>query len=483
MPAKFKSIFSIRSNWSRLVGGLFPVVVLLGSTYRLFGNEALWQVGVSRAVITPREPVWLAGYGTKRVPEGTIHDLWLKVLAVRDTRGKLGVLITSDFQGVPKSVSDRVFTQLQEHLGLERAAVVWAFSHNHCGPRLGDDLQDYYPVEEQQEQLVTQYTERMIQVTVTAVQEASANLAPARLFHATGTATFAVNRRNNPEAEVPRLLAAGIALAGPVDHRVPILIVTTPEKVPRAVLFGYACHPTTMSFAYWCGDYPGFAQIFLEQRYSGLLALFVNTTGGDQNPLPRRELELCRSYGQRLAEAVIEQLERPTAWVEVTPHLEMVFQYVPLAYERVVDRGELQSAAQQPRNAIHQRWAARLLKQLEQGVTFDASYPYPVHVWRLGDQLLWIAMGGETVVDYGLRFSREYGTGTWVLGYTDDLVAYIPSRRVWEEGGYEGGSFLYEYGRPAYRWAGDVEDRIATAVLSLVRSVGWPHTPASSPSR
>jgi hypothetical protein len=51
------------------------------------------------------------------------------------------------------------------------------------------------------------------------------------------------------------------------------------------------------------------------------------------------------------------------------------------------------------------------------------------------------------------------------------MIAYIPSRRVWEEGGYEGGARLYEYGRPAYRWAGDIENRIAQTVHRLVKQV------------
>jgi hypothetical protein len=83
-------------------------------------------------------------------------------------------------------------------------------------------------------------------------------------------------------------------------------------------------------------------------------------------------------------------------------------------------------------------------------------------------------MGAETVVDYSLRFKSEFGPGTIVLGYADDMIAYIPSRRVWEEGGYEGGSNLFEYGRPAFRWAGDIEDRIAASVHKLVKQVREP---------
>jgi hypothetical protein len=85
----------------------------------------------------------------------------------------------------------------------------------------------------------------------------------------------------------------------------------------------------------------------------------------------------------------------------------------------------------------------------------------------LGTEMRWIGLGAETVVDYALRFKAEYGSGTWVMGYADDMLAYIPSRRVWEEGGYEGGSSLYEYGRPAFRWQGDMEDRISTTVSRL----------------
>ena len=51
------------------------------------------------------------------------------------------------------------------------------------------------------------------------------------------------------------------------------------------------------------------------------------------------------------------------------------------------------------------------------------------------------------------------------------MISYIPSRRVWAEGGYEGGYRLYEYGRPAFRWSGDIEDRIAASVHKLVKQV------------
>ena len=234
------------------------------------------------------------------------------------------------------------------------------------------------------------------------------------------------------------------------------------------VLFGYACHATTLSFTYWCGDYPGFAQLALEKNHPTATAMFVPGCGGDQNPLPRRSVTLCEKYGDMLAESIVKVLKQDMR--PVPARLRTAFEFVDLPYLKVMTREDLQAGLSNP-NAIYARWAKRMLRKLDAGETFASSYPYPVHVWKIGD-IVFIALGAEAVVDYSLRFKKEFGPNTWVCGYADDLVAYIPSRRVWEEGGYEGGPNLYEYGRPALRWAGDVEDRIAGAVHRLAQQVG-----------
>lgn len=431
-------------------------------------DAAGWKAGVAKAVITPEKGVWLAGYGSKRAPDGKLHDLWMKSLALEDSQGRKVVLITSDFQGVPKVMSDPAFDQIQKKFGLKRDQIILTFSHNHCGPRLGDDLVDYYPVDPDQVKLVDEYTEQMIARLVAMVGESLANLAPASLQQSEGITTFAVNRRNNREADIPELLAKGKPLVGPVDHTVPVLTVTRPDGKLEAILFGYACHPTTLSFTKWCGDYPGFAQLELEQAHPGTTAMFVNTCGGDQNPLPRRTVELCQKYGHMLADAVEQTLKKE--FKPVSPTIRTAFEMVELPYLKVVSREDL-ATAMQDSHPIRARWAGRLMKQLDAGEKFPASYPYPIHAWQLGQEMLVIGMGAETVVDYALKFKGEFGAGTWVCGYADDMIAYIPSRRVWDEGGYEGGSNLFEYGRPAFRWNGDIEDYITTSVRKLVKQV------------
>ena len=431
-------------------------------------KSAGWKAGLARAITTPEKAVWLAGYGSKRSPDGKLHDLWMKALALEDAVGHRAVLITSDFQGVPKGMSDRAFEQMEKKFGLKREQVMFTFSHNHCGPRLGDDLIDYYPIEAEQVELVAEYTALMVTKVVALVGEAISKLAPASLQIGEGQATFAVNRRNNREADVASLLANGTPLVGPVDHAVPVMTVTRPDGKLEAILFGYACHPTTLNFLTWCGDYPGFAQLELEQAHPGATAMFVNTCGGDQNPLPRRTVELCQKYGHMLAVGVEEALRQPLK--PVSSGLRMAFEMIDLPYLNTVTREELQALLKDS-NAIKARWAGRLLTKLDAGEKFESAYPYPVHAWQLGKEMLVIGQGAETVVDYALRFKQEFGPGTWVCGYADDMISYIPSRRIWEEGGYEGGSNLYEYGRPAFRWAGDIEDRIVASVHKLVKQV------------
>src|SRR3954454_3775966 len=281
----------------------------------------------------------------------------MKALALEDGKGRRVVLVTSDFQGIPKEMSDRVFAQLKKKLKLERHQVMITFSHNHCGPRLGSDLVDYYPVEAEQVKLVDEYTSLMETKMVETIGKAIDNLAPATLKTGQGSTDFAVNRRNNKEAEVADLIAKGKPLKGPVDHTVPVLTVTaTKGGKLLAILFGYACHPTTLNFTRWCGDYPGFAQIAIEKSHPGAAAMSVNTCGGDQNPLPRRKVELCEKYGKMLADAVEAVLKKPLKTVEPGPGLKSAFAFVDLPYEKVMTKKDLLAAAKEG-NAIKTRWA------------------------------------------------------------------------------------------------------------------------------
>jgi neutral ceramidase len=426
-------------------------------------DHPMWRAGVGRTIITPEQPLWLAGYGRKRPCEGKRHDLWAKALALEDAAGRRGVFVATDLVGLSAGMYRRLCAAARGRYGLRRQDLLLTCTHNHCAPVTSDTLPDYYPLEPAEWERVAGYTAWLEEQILGCIGEALASLAPAALSTARGEATFAVNRRANREADVPALLAAGQPLSGPVDHSVPVLSVRSVEGRPLAVGFGYACHPTTLSDNLWCGDYPGYAQLEVEQRLPGASALFWTGCGGDQNPLPRRSVELCEQYGRQLADAVSEAFEGPQT--ELHPKLATSVETTSLPFERVVTREELE-ADRASENPLRARWAARTLAALDAGQTLPSRCDYTVQAWRLGGQL-WLALGAEAVVDYSHRLRQEYGAGTWVAGYAHEMVGYVPSRRVWDEGGYEGG-YLYEYGWPAHRWAPDVEERVAGAVRRAV---------------
>ena len=97
------------------------------------------------------------------------------------------------------------------------------------------------------------------------------------------------------------------------------------------------------------------------------------------------------------------------------------------------------------------------------------AFAYFFWPFGLGDQVTFVHLGGEVVVDYAVRLKMELGgQRVWVAGYTNDVMAYIPSRRVLREGGYEGGGAMVYYGLPS-PWDADVERRIVDAVHALAK--------------
>ena len=59
----------------------------------------------------------------------------------------------------------------------------------------------------------------------------------------------------------------------------------------------------------------------------------------------------------------------------------------------------------------------------------------------------------------------------WVTGYANDVMAYIPSRRVLKEGGYEADSSMIYYGMPT-KWGAEIEEKIVGKVHELVKELG-----------
>ena len=394
---------------------------------------AHWKAAAVTARITPQKLLWMAGYAARKKPaEGKVQDLFAKALALEDEQGNRLVFVTLDLIGVPQDLRHHVAERAATDFKLPPANLVMNASHTHSGPSLRTQPLTDADKENPRARDAFEYTQKLENDIVGIIGKAIAELQPARLTWNKARCGFAMNRRRDYTlpAEHPNANKAPNP-DGVVDHEVPALRVEAPDGTLRATLFGYACHNTSLGFYNYCGDYAGFAQQYLQEFRPGFTALFLMGCGADQNPYPRRsdvvpgitDLELSMQHGRSLSNAVEMALTvnpRPVAGP------------IRAAYEEI-----MLSYANKKR----------------------ADHPYPVQVIKIGNELTFITLGSEVVVDYSLRFKKEFAgaAGLWVAGYSNDYTGYVPSLRVLKEGGYEA----------AAGWAEDVEDRIASKVHDL----------------
>jgi hypothetical protein len=312
-------------------------------------------------------------------------------------------------------------------------------SHTHGGPVIVDDFEMdvLYPLTDEQQEVVKRYfaslKEKLKQVSDQAIRD----LRPAKLGYSSARCGFAMNRRLPTKDS----FANSPNPAGPVDHSVPVLRIDNLDGTLRAVMFGYACHNTSMVSDNYriTSDYAGFAQDYFELAHKGVKAMFLMGCGGDQNAYPRGTEELSSLHGRALATAIDAAL-LPAAQPVIGP-LRMALEDVPLAFDRM--NKEQLLAEQASRDQYASRRGKLLLERLEVEGQLRPSYDFPLQVIRFGNSLTIVAFAGETVVDYALRAKRELNIGpVWVAGYCNDVFAYIPSERVLREGGYEGGGAM-----------------------------------------
>jgi neutral ceramidase len=435
-----------------------------------------WKAGVARVDTTPSKPVRMAGYASRTAPsQGVAHPLAAKALALEDARDHKVVFVTCDIIAFRRAFTNRVTERVKAKYGLPREDVVLFASHNHAGPspiesKSSNSLGANSPPGEGLENNVT-YTIELENKIVDLIGEALTKMQPASLSYGIGRAHFALNRRE-PVANGIKL---GKNPAGPTDESVPILQVQGTNGKPLAIVFGYACHNTTLrpDMMKIAADFAGFAQDRIEADHPGAVALFVTGCAGDADPHPFGTLEMAKNHGEELGEAVKFVLDHPTWMTNLTGPLHTAFTETTIHFGGPTDRASYEKLLKDP-NRGRQGHAKRMIELIDQGRPVVAEYPhYSVHAFAVGDQLTLVALSGEVVVDYAIRLQKELGGENrtlWVAAYANDVIGYIPSVRVLKEGGYEGGESFYGSTWPT-PLADDIESIVVNAAHEVVKKV------------
>lgn len=434
-------------------------------------SSSAMVVGAAKLDITPDFPVRLAGYSSRREPsEGVAQRLWAKALVFgKDEGDGPAVLVTVDNCGVPAPLVKKVRERLADK-GVHGDRLVVCSSHSHCCPWLVGYApflsQDELPAEQQQ--LRERYTREVEDAIVKVVQTAMQQRQPANLFWGEGKVGFAANRRVLRDQTWKGF---GVQPKGPVDHRLPLLVVKDAAGKPLAIWATYACHCTTLGgeFNRICGDWSGFAQRDIEEEFPSAVNLISIGCGADANPEPRGKLEYAEQHGRALADEV-KRLLREGLKPVADPGTAVLCRHkqIELPFDQIPDRATWERLA---KAAASEGMRGRyFLSMLDRGEAIPKTLDYPVSTWNFANKLAFVFLGGEVVVDYARRISDEFQTDRLcVVAYANDVPCYIASKRILKEGGYEADTSMIYYGRPT-RFAPQTEDVILRTVHELLPS-------------
>ena len=430
---------------------------------------AEWKAGVATAKITPQEPVWMSGYGSRETPsQGVAQNLYAKALAVEDPFGRRAVIVTIDLIGFSRESAERIAARVHHDYKLSRERVLLSSSHTHTGPAVVGNLPLMQPPTRELQAGTARYTRYLEGQVVAVIGAALGHLAPARLSYHIGRASFAMNRR---ERSSDGSIKLGDNPGGPVDHDAPALRIASPDGKLQAVLVSYAAHNTTLTGRHMelHGDYAGEFQQTFEKDNPGAKALFMLGCAGDANPGARGTIEHARAHGRELSDAVQTAISSPG--LVVKGRLYSSFERFPIQLEEPPSGEEWRIRA---RNAegLDKRIAQYFVERMHDGGPIPTSYSYPLQAFQLGDTLELIALSGEVTVGYALELKKRLGAKTtWVIGYANDVMAYIPTAKILSEGGYEAERSQMYYGMPG-KWSPSLEETITERAVSAAARPG-----------
>ena len=432
--------------------------------------------GSAKANITPYVGAFLAGFGSRdHGCEGVHDELFARAVALKS--GETAVAAVScDLIGLTRESIETIRRQVEAATEIPASHVMLACTHTHSGPTTGVLRHPGLDAE------LVRVTEKKI---AGAAIMAWRSMVGASLGAGKGRARIGINRR---EKKPDGSICLGKNPEGPTDADVGVIRINDARGEAIALVVNHACHPVVLGGGNYLvsADYPGQVAAFVERVYPGATCLYLNGAGGDVNPTTvgggfeeaRRVGVFLGSQAVGVAETIRTAPDASLAVRQTT--VDAPVAPLPSAEEarelterqtRLLDeqlaRGEISRARH---DADWQRgWARDVLAEYGK-VDRQRAKPLELQAIRLGDALL-IGTPGETFVEIGLAIKAASPVAkTFVVGYANGNVGYIPTAKAFEEGGYEVESaHKFYYG--VYRFTPEVERVVTEGAIALARDI------------
>ncbi len=399
----------------------------------------------------PATRIYLSGYVARVGHALGVHDpLHARALALSDGTQQ-AILVVCDLLGIEVGFSADVSRDIRREIatltGTPTNAVMLACTHTHSGPAT-IELHECGKVSPDYLELLRSQLISVAELAATSMQAVRLDVGSAALPEG------AYNRRGDGQD---------------IDTEVSVAWMRDMNGETVALLINYGCHPVVMDAdnRRISADYPGAAVRALEATFGGT-AFFLTGAGGNVDPVRRGSFEDVEWLGQALADVVGQTLtniegqssrsvgaETPatvTSASEVlTLPLQPVLSIAQLAHMRELHLDNLAAIAtsEETVEARIQRamlaWADETLAQARSGAT-PSGIAAPVQVIRVGS-LAFVGVPGELFSGLGRQIKGAFpGYQTFIVGYANGDVGYIPDRAAYGEGGYEVADAYKYYG-------------------------------------
>ena len=452
------------------IGVATSAMVLGGCELALSSGEL--KIGAAARIVNPTKPVPLVGHSIPQLFSHVYADLRVQAMAIEDYTGKRVLWMGWDFAVLRKSFMNRVKMIIYEKHGIDPSLICFNLSHTHSAPPLTPQ-EALLP-----EHFDPQYEKFVIKEMMAVVKDALKRLTPVRLRYVEDTCdTIAINRRLGKPGQDQFQLAPNPE--GPVDHRVQIIAAEAKSNGKLiGVVVRYACHPNTVSNAVGSG-YPGFMRQFVEQNHPDAIALFLQGCGGDvRNRSVDKDLtrfisgtvEQAEEFGRDLAEAVERALKKPG--VPIVGPIEANYTEITLPVKKIPASDYEQAAIRN--DASSGAWGKMYWEMIQRGEKVPETVPYRIQTFRFGrgkSPFTLVALDGEVFTQYAFKLERMLQPGTTiVLGYSNGMMAYVPTARAVHEGSFEVNSSFRWYRLPG-PYTDEVESIILQAATKIARGV------------
>lgn len=445
------------------------------------------RIGTACVNITPEPGLPLMGnFRDDYAARGTHDPLTARAIVVADDRGAKAALLAVDICMLDRENVRLIRDTIGSQCNLPPENVLVHATHTHSAPAASGKLG--------MADMIAPHTgaiETLLRKAASAVVAANDRLSQAtvEVGHA-HQERLSFNRRlrrrdgstqMNWEALQPRFDPAQVAQAwGPVDPEMICLAIRRRQQ-PVEALIHFGLHPAILAGDNWLysADYPGYLRDALTQSLGGGAAcLFLNGCCGDVNhvdyrdPHQGRGYEMAERVGSLLAATAKQAIEsgKPlkAGCVHVSrTQVELERLKISPAERQRCEQVLKEARASPPQGQIDglpDAYFAEL--RLEMAGVQDEPDRVEVMAIRIGDAAI-VGLPGEAFCELGLEIKRRSpACHTLVAGLSNDAIGYLPTRKAFEQGGYETtvGSTFYQ--------SGSAERLVEAAVAQLEQLFG-----------